>query len=66
MLEYTLISLLYVCGALLMAAYINMALEMDNLSGQPIRMALCVLIWPLILVLFSCFAVYDMVRKHVR
>lgn len=65
MLEYIIIALLYLCGAILMAAYINMALEMDNVSGRPFRMVLCVVIWPLILVIFCFIAVFDMVRKHV-
>jgi hypothetical protein len=65
MLEYIIIALLYLCGAILMAAYINLSLETDNLSGRPFRIVLGVVIWPLILVIFCFIAVFDMVRKHV-
>lgn len=65
MLELCLITVLYVLGAVLQAALLDEILEGGALKARPVRMALCIMFWPVLIIMFCFLYALWMVRKNV-
>lgn len=65
MLEHYALALLYVLGAIIMAALIDCVLDDANKHGDPVKIGFCLLVWPLLVAAYVVLYSFSKVRKHV-